>query len=47
MSVSVWISEAEWAVSETSGVFQAQLPKLAGILTGAPVREAYTLSVEI
>jgi hypothetical protein len=47
LSVSLWASEVEWAASETSGSFQQLLPKLAGILTAPPTREAYTLSLEV
>jgi quinol monooxygenase YgiN len=44
MSVSVWQSEAAWAPSEKSGIFQEQAAKLTGIVAGAPIREGYTLN---
>lgn len=43
LSISLWESEAAWAESETSGVFQQQAAKLAGLLTEPPTREGYTL----
>lgn len=45
MSISIWASEAEWAASETVGVFQQQAAKLASLMIATPTREAYTLQV--
>ena len=46
VSVTRWDSKADLEATESSGVYQAQIAKLAGLLAGAPEREAYEIAVE-
>ena len=46
VSVTRWVSKADLEATEASGVYQAQIAKLAGLLAGAPEREAYEIAVE-
>ena len=46
VSVTRWDSKADLEATEASGVYQAQVAKLAGLLAGAPEREAYEIAVE-
>jgi quinol monooxygenase YgiN len=45
MAITVWESAADLQASEASGYYQEQVAKFAPLLTAAPVREAYELSV--
>ena len=47
ISVSLWDTEADMKASETSGYYQQQIGKFAGILAGPPVRETYEVSVQV
>jgi quinol monooxygenase YgiN len=42
---SMWTSAADLAASETSGNYQLQIAKLAGVLAAPPVREVYEVIV--
>ena len=45
MAITVWATEAEMLASEASGYYSEQTAKFAPLLTAAPVREVYELSV--
>ncbi|MGO8949321.1 MAG: antibiotic biosynthesis monooxygenase family protein [Ktedonobacterales bacterium] len=45
MAITVWATEADSQASEASGYYQEQLAKFAPILTAAPVREVYEVTV--
>jgi heme-degrading monooxygenase HmoA len=49
VAISLWDTEADLAASETSGYYQAQMAKLAGVgfFAGPPVRETYQVSVQV
>ena len=42
---SMWDSEADLAASETSGNYQQQIAKVAGVLASPPARETYEITV--
>ena len=42
---SMWTGAAELAAGETSGNYQPQIAKLAGVLAGPPTREIYEVTV--
>lgn len=46
VSVTRWDSQADLEATEASGVYQAQIAKLAGLLAGAPERETFEIAVE-
>jgi heme-degrading monooxygenase HmoA len=46
VSVTRWASKEDLEATEASGIYQAQVAKLAGLLAGAPEREAYEIAVE-
>lgn len=45
ISISLWETEADMKAGETSGYYQAQLAKIATLVSAPPVREAYEVSV--
>lgn len=45
MSITVWDSEADLQASEASGYYQEQLAKFGPLLTAAPVREVFEVTV--
>ena len=45
MAITNWATEADLQANEASGYYQEQLAKFAPILTAAPVREAYEVTV--
>jgi heme-degrading monooxygenase HmoA len=49
VSISFWETAADLTASETSGYYQAQVNKLAGVgvFAGPPVRDAYEVSVQV
>jgi heme-degrading monooxygenase HmoA len=49
VAISLWETEADVAASESSGYYQAQMAKLAGVgfFAGPPVRETYQVSVQV
>ena len=44
--ITFWESEADMQASETSGYYREQLGKIAGVITGSPVRESYEVTVQ-
>jgi heme-degrading monooxygenase HmoA len=46
ISVTRWASKADMETTEATGFYQEQIAKLAPLLAGAPVREAYEIAAE-
>ncbi len=46
IAIPLWETEADLLAGETSGHYQAQIAKVASLLTAQPVREAYEVSVQ-
>jgi len=46
VSVTRWQTKEDLIAGETSGYYQEQIAKLAPLLTEAPVREIYEISVD-
>ena len=46
MAVTLWDTSEDLTASEASGYYQEQLAKFAPVLTAAPVREVYEVSVQ-
>ncbi len=46
ITIALWETEADLLASETSGYYQAQVAKVASIVTAPPVREVYEVSVQ-
>lgn len=47
ISITLWDTEADRAAGETAGGYvQEQLAKMGAVMAGAPVREAYEVSVQ-
>jgi heme-degrading monooxygenase HmoA len=46
LSITLWDSEADMTAGETSGFYQQQVAKFKDVLSGAPVREAYEVTVK-
>ena len=44
--ITLWETEADMKVGETSGYWQAQVAKVAPVLAAQPVREAYEVSIQ-
>jgi heme-degrading monooxygenase HmoA len=47
MSVTFWESEADMVAGEKGPYYQEQIAKLAGLMTGTPVVEHYTVGVQV
>ena len=49
IAISLWDTEEALVASESSGYYQAQIDKLAGVgfLAGPPDRESYEVSVQV
>jgi len=47
VSITLWESEADLIQGQTSGYYQEQIAKFAGLLEGAPAQEGYELSVSV
>ena len=46
ISISIWETETDMTVGESSGHYQAQLAKFKDIFAAPPVRENYEVSVQ-
>ena len=46
VSISFWDSEAHQKASEDNGYMQQQIAKFGALMVGAPVREAFRVSVK-
>ena len=46
ISISLWETEADMTMGETSGHYQQQLAKVKDIFAAPPVRETYEVSVQ-
>ncbi len=46
IAITLWETEADMKAGETSGFYQAQLAKVASLVTAPPVREAYEVSAQ-
>lgn len=47
ISVTLWETEADMKAGETSGYYQEQIAKFAGVFAGPPVGEHYEVSVQV
>lgn len=47
ISVTLWETEADMKAGETSGYYQEQIAKFAGVFARPPVREHYDVSVQV
>ena len=46
LAISVWETEADMMVGESSGYYQEQIAKFGSLFAGPPTTEHYELSVE-
>ena len=47
ISITMWESEADMTVGESSGYYQQQLAKFKDVFGAPPVREQYEVSVQV
>lgn len=46
IAITFWETEADMKAGESGGYYQAQLAKVASLVTAPPVREAYEVSIQ-
>ena len=46
LTIALWETEADMTAGEASGYYQQQVAKFKDILSAAPVREAYEVTVK-